>query len=151
MTIRRAALFGCLLASAVLSACDDCGTPSIAPTELSNGTVGEPYSEELRVPCRDGEWRVSGGELPPGLGLDSGGVFSGTPERRGTYVFTVGMVIDATDDQGGTDLSRGYTLVIDGPADVGGGGDGGGPGEGGGPGSGGESGDGQSAGGQGGG
>ena len=129
MTRQRAALLGCLLASAVLSACEDCGTPSIAPVELSKGTVGEPYSEELRVPCRDGEWRLSDGELPPGVEFDSEGVFSGTPERSGIYVFTVGMVIDASDDQGGTDLSRGYTLVIDGPAGVGG--EGGGPGEGG--------------------
>jgi hypothetical protein len=139
MTRQRAALLACLLAPAVLSACEDCGTPSIAPVELSNGTVGEPYSEELRVPCRDGEWRVSAGELPPGIELDSEGVFSGTPERRGTYVFTVGMVIDASDDQGGTDLSRGYTLVIGEPA----GGDGAGGEGGSGPGSGGQGGGGE--------
>jgi hypothetical protein len=146
MKRQRAALFGCLLASAVLSGCEDCGTPSIAPVELSKGTVGEPYSEELRVPCRDGEWRLSDGELPPGVELDSEGVFSGTPERSGIYVFTVGMVIDASDDQGGTDLSRGYALVIDeAPGGGGAGGEGGGPGEGG------QGGDGQGGGGQGGG
>jgi hypothetical protein len=73
-------------------------------------------------------------------------VFSGTPERSGIYVFTVGMVIDASDDQGGTDLSRGYALVIDeAPGGGGAGGEGGGPGEGG------QGGDGQGGGGQGGG
>jgi hypothetical protein len=58
---------------------------------LPGGTINVPYSTTLGA--SGGEppynWTVIGGNLPPGLGLSSDGVISGTPTAGGIYNFTV--------------------------------------------------------------
>jgi hypothetical protein len=95
--------------------CETCGAPTIEPKTLPDGTVGKSYRKELSVECRDGGWSLSSGELPPGIQFDDRGVLSGIPSLAGTYVFTVGMVIDESDENGGTEVNRGYSLVVLGP------------------------------------
>lgn len=62
---------------------------AVATTGLASGTVGKPYSFQLRtngdVP---GTWRMQGGTpVPLGLTLSSGGLLSGTPTTAGTTQF----------------------------------------------------------------
>ena len=116
---RKTALRGLstiILCLSVLGAgCEKCGEPDITPPTLPDGTVGESYRAELSIPCREGGWTLRSGELPPGLQFDDRGVFSGVPTLEGTYLFTVGVLIDESDEGGGNDVSRGYSLVILGP------------------------------------
>ena len=65
--------------------------PSITTSSLSDGKVGEAYSEALTA---DGTepitWSISGGALPDGLTLnETTGEISGTPTAAGTASFTV--------------------------------------------------------------
>ena len=64
---------------------------SITTTSLPGGTINVPYSSTLAA--SGGEppynWSVIGGSLPPGLGLSSDGVISGTPTAGGLYNVTV--------------------------------------------------------------
>ena len=66
-------------------------TLSITTTSLPGGTINVPYSSTLAA--TGGEppysWTVTGGSLPPGLGLSSNGTISGTPIAGGMYSFTV--------------------------------------------------------------
>jgi Putative Ig domain len=53
--------------------------------------VREPYSFQLRaeggiLPLK---WQVTGGDLPPGIGIDGDGVLSGTATKAGDFPFTV--------------------------------------------------------------
>jgi hypothetical protein len=53
---------------------------------------GAPYGVELTAGGGAGPpytWTVSGGALPPGMTLNQGGVFSGSPTSAGTFGFTV--------------------------------------------------------------
>ena len=115
MTIVRGLSIGMLCLSIFGAGCEKCGVPDITPKTLPDGTVGERYRKELSVPCRDGGWTLRSGELPPGIQFDDRGVFSGIPTLEGTYVFTVSMAIDESDENGGSDVSRGYSLVVVGP------------------------------------
>ncbi len=70
------------------------GTSVIAPTvttsSLSNGAVGNEYSETLTYTGDTATWSISSGSLPDGLTLNSStGEISGTPTTAGTYSFTV--------------------------------------------------------------
>jgi hypothetical protein len=64
---------------------------SITTTSLPGGSINVPYSNTLAA--TGGEppynWSVVGGSLPPGLGLSSAGVISGTPTAGGMYSVTV--------------------------------------------------------------
>ncbi len=64
---------------------------SVTTTSLPGGTINVPYSSTLAA--SGGEppyvWSVIGGSLPPGLGLSSAGVISGTPIAGGVYNVTV--------------------------------------------------------------
>ena len=65
--------------------------PSITTSSLSDGKVGEAYSQTLTAngttPIK---WRISGGALPDGLSLNKDtGKISGTPTADGTAKFTV--------------------------------------------------------------
>ncbi|MDR1741150.1 MAG: putative Ig domain-containing protein [Synergistaceae bacterium] len=95
-----ALVFLALLAQAVSAAATDV-PPAILTTSLPGGTVGEPYSAPLSA---DGTspmaWSVSSGSLPPGLGLNSDGLISGTPTEAGTFSFTVTAMNDAGSDEG---------------------------------------------------
>ncbi|MGB8771035.1 MAG: Ig domain-containing protein, partial [Candidatus Korobacteraceae bacterium] len=66
---------------------------SITTTSLPGGTISVPYSSTLMASGGEPPYSwtiVSGsGSLPPGLGLSSNGVISGTPTAVGMYNFTV--------------------------------------------------------------
>ena len=67
-------------------------TPAILSLRwFTNAVVGTKYSKQLEtVGTRPITWSVVGGELPPGLTLDtSSGVISGTASKSGRYVFIV--------------------------------------------------------------
>jgi len=55
-------------------------------------------------------WTTSSGTLPPGLGLSSSGVWSGTPTTAGTYSFTVQVT-----DSAGASASASFQLTINQP------------------------------------
>jgi hypothetical protein len=64
----------------------------ILTDSLPHGTVGVPYSAQLEATGGDGNyiWRISSGELPAGLVLDSlTGIISGTPTTADPVVTEV--------------------------------------------------------------
>ncbi len=70
-------------------------------TQLPSAVPNQPYSQTLTAaggtpPYR---WAVTGGALPPGLSLASGGVLSGTPSAAGNYTFQI-TVTDSTGASG---------------------------------------------------
>lgn len=76
--------------------------PSIGGTSpLPTGVQGLAYSQAFTasggaVPY---QWSLSGGDLPPGVGLNADGSLAGTPTGSGTYNFSVKV----TDIQGQSD------------------------------------------------
>jgi hypothetical protein len=76
---------------------------------LPGGLVGVPYSLALAsaggVPPTS--WSLVSGSLPPGIGLSSSGVLSGTPTTPATYNFTVG--VNDSDSQSAT---QSFSLAI---------------------------------------
>ncbi len=87
-------------------------TISVSPTTLPNATGGVAYSQTVTATGGAGGYvySLSAGALPPGIGLSSAGVVSGTPTAAGNYNFTV----TATDGNGFTG-SQAYTLAINAP------------------------------------
>jgi hypothetical protein len=58
--------------------------------DLGTVTAGQSYSNQLPACCAPSyAWSVVGGSLPPGLGLSTAGLLSGTPTTLGTYTFLV--------------------------------------------------------------
>jgi hypothetical protein len=82
---------------------------SITTASLSDGTVGEPYSQALTVAggMSPYTWSVIGGSLPSGLNLSPSGTISGTPNAVQVAQFTV----QVSDDDGETD-SKSLTLAV---------------------------------------
>jgi uncharacterized protein YjbI with pentapeptide repeats len=79
------------------------GSPAtlhIDTTSLPSGVQGTVYGATLVATggVYPRVWTLDSGTLPPGLGLDSGGVISGIPSAQGTYNFAV----KATDHSGTT-------------------------------------------------
>jgi uncharacterized repeat protein (TIGR03803 family) len=76
---------------------------------LPGGTVGDLYVQTITAAGGTGSFTFSmtGGTLPTGLTLSSGGVLSGTPTSAGTFSFTV----TATDSIGGKG-GQGFALLI---------------------------------------
>jgi uncharacterized protein (TIGR03437 family) len=66
-------------------------------TVLPSGAVGAAYSFQLGVSAGTPpyKWSITGGALPAGLSLSSGGVIGGTPATSETATFTI-EVIDST-------------------------------------------------------
>jgi hypothetical protein len=85
---------------------------AITTASLPDGEVGIGYLETLSASGGGGSYTftTSGGALPPGLSLNSGGVLSGTPTLAGSFSFTV----DATDGLGSS-TSQDYTITIHAP------------------------------------
>jgi YVTN family beta-propeller protein len=64
--------------------------PTISGTPPSPGTKGQPYNFSFTLGGSPSPTTaVSSGSLPPGLGLSSGGVISGSPTKVGSYTTTV--------------------------------------------------------------
>ena len=83
---------------------------AISTADLPEGQVGMAYEVTLQATggTEPYTWGITGGVLPPGLGLDDEtGVIFGTPIEAGTFNFTV----EVTDDEGLT-ASRLLTIII---------------------------------------
>jgi hypothetical protein len=95
----------CLLALTAAMAQVSINTPSPLPA----GASGSPYSQALSasggaIPY---QWTLSGGALPPGLGMNPDGSIGGTPTAAGTFTFTAKVV----DSQGGNTIKE-YSLTV---------------------------------------
>lgn len=112
----RGALLLLMTLAILLVGCSECEV-KIKTDALPSGTVGQQYDirlEESDDHC-DGEpeWRIIGGNLPPGLSLTNGGRLSGIPTTRGSFNFTVEVVAGDDDATSGTDsASKGFLLTI---------------------------------------
>ncbi len=78
----------------MLLACDeDCEFRAITSTKLSDATVDRTYNFQLTIDtsCEPEfrEFRIVGGNLPPGINLGTAGLLQGTPTLQGNYLFTV--------------------------------------------------------------
>jgi hypothetical protein len=64
---------------------------AISTASLLPGTHGLPYQQPLFAQNAVGTvtWSLAGGNLPPGIGLASSGMISGTATSNGSYSFTV--------------------------------------------------------------
>jgi len=82
---------------------------TIVTTSLPNGAVGVPYSQVLQAAggATPYTWTVSGGQLPPGLSLNTAGTLTGTPQVAGPFSFNV-QVTDSAQAQ----ASRAFSLQI---------------------------------------
>jgi len=110
--LRRIAL---PLAQALLVA-GCCNVNSILTESLPDGTVGQPYSAEMRDNCEgkgsldSTTWSLSGA-LPPGIRFSGEGRFSGTPSAAGAYPLTI-SVVSTGETVGNVRETRSYTLTI---------------------------------------
>ncbi|AEM49468.1 outer membrane autotransporter barrel domain protein [Stenotrophomonas maltophilia JV3] len=88
-------------------------TISLTPSTLPAATGGTAYSQTITASGGTGShtFSLSAGALPPGVGLTSGGILSGTPTTAGSYAFT----ITATDSLGFTG-SQAYSFTVNAPA-----------------------------------
>ncbi len=81
----------------------------VTTSPLPAGTVGQAYNGTLTSSGGTGPytWSVIAGGLPPGVGLSSGGVLSGTPANSGTSNFTARV-----SDSLGAQAQRVFDLTI---------------------------------------
>lgn len=91
---------------------------AITTGSLPAGVVGTAYSQTFAGTggLSPYTWTSTGGTLPPGLTLSSGGVLSGTPTTAGTFAFVVTMT-----DANGQPVSGSFSVAV---APLGGGGGG---------------------------
>jgi hypothetical protein len=85
---------------------------SISPSSLGLGaTRGVSYQQQFTTQGGTGTvmWSVDGGTLPPGWGLTSNGLLSGTATTDGTYTFAIKAVDSANPPQS---ARRQFTLLI---------------------------------------
>ena len=85
----------------------------ITTAVLPNGTVGAQYSQTLAATGGSGgyQWSRTGGSLPAGLSLSSGGAVTGSPTAAAVSSFTVRVT-----DSGGRTASKTLTITVDAPA-----------------------------------
>lgn len=84
--------------------------PQLTTASLADGTLGQPYLQQLSSVGGKGERRYqhTQGTLPPGLTLNGAtGALSGTPTTAGPFTFTL-TVFDENDQPG----PRSYTVTI---------------------------------------
>jgi uncharacterized protein (TIGR03437 family) len=76
--------------------------PVAVATTVPNAALGTPYSVTLSASggTPPYTWSLAGGSLPPGIGLASTGIISGTPTKIGSFSLTV----QAADSTGGSAL-----------------------------------------------
>lgn len=85
---------------------------AITTTYLPDGTTGKAYSRTLASSggTSGKSWRLTSGTFPPGLNLNStSGKISGTPNKIGTYTFTIQL----KDSQ--TSVQKEFTITINTP------------------------------------
>jgi Fe-S cluster biogenesis protein NfuA len=94
----------------------------ITTSSLPDGQVGQGYSQALNATGGLGTrtWTLTGGTIPPGLGLSGTGTIGGLPASPGTWAFTV-RVEDTTGQSDTRDLGitvrpREFELRVDGIA-----------------------------------
>lgn len=82
---------------------------TLAPATLAAVKRAAPFNVTLTASGGSGAYTYSlvSGALPPGVGLSSAGVLSGTPTTSGTYTFTVSV-----HDAGGFPGQQTYSLVV---------------------------------------
>lgn len=82
---------------------------SVAPSSLSEATVGSAYQRTLTASGGTAPyaWKVIGGSLPAGLSLTSSGLLGGTPTKVGSFAFSVEVT-----DSGGCGGQRNYRLEV---------------------------------------
>jgi arabinan endo-1,5-alpha-L-arabinosidase len=115
----------CTVAVSLLQSCGGGESPApvsssptpltVTATTLPGGTVSASYSATLTASGGTGagyEWTVSGGALPGGLTLASGGILAGTPTAAGSFNFTV-TVTDSSGNAATASLS--VVIAIAGP------------------------------------
>lgn len=86
---------------------------TLTPGSLANGQRAQAYSATLVAGGSVGPYTyaVTGGALPSGLTLTSGGILSGTPQASGAFNFTV-TATDSSSGAGPFSVVRGYGLNI---------------------------------------
>jgi hypothetical protein len=84
---------------------------TITTTSLPDAAQNSPYSVTLAASggTPPYKWSLASGTLPPGLGLSTGGVISGTPTTRGAFSFTVGVT------DGTRSATQALNLTVSGP------------------------------------
>jgi hypothetical protein len=84
---------------------------TVLPPTLPGGTVGVPYRQTITAEqafyAGAFTFSVTGGSLPPGLSLSTGGVLSGAPTAVGSFAFTV-----TARESGGATASQAYTVAV---------------------------------------
>lgn len=82
---------------------------AITTSTMPNATAGIVYSQTLAASggTMPYSWSVTGGILPPGLVLASGGVVNGTPAAAGAFNFTVAVA-----DANGARITRGLSITV---------------------------------------
>jgi hypothetical protein len=87
-----------------------CPAITLAPASLPNAQVNTPYGQTLTASPAGGNYTfaVTSGQLPPGLTLNSNGIFSGAATQTGTYNFGV-----TATGFGGCTGFRDYQLTVD--------------------------------------
>ena len=87
----------------------------LPPATLNGATVGSAFSQAITASGGTGPYAyaITGGALPAGVTLSSGGVLSGTPTSGGSFGFTITATDGTTPANGGPySVSRGYTLAV---------------------------------------
>ncbi len=87
----------------------------VATNDLHLGYIGQPYVGQMTATggTEPYTWSVSGGALPAGMSLSSGGALGGTPMAGGTFSVT----IQVTDNAGST-ANKPFSLqIFDQPTD----------------------------------
>ncbi len=106
----------CVALALFVVGCGECEV-NITTDSLPDGMVAQPYDFRLQESEDDcdgeSEWKIIGGNLPPGIGLTDGGRLSGTPTVDGAFNFTVEVTAGEDDTDSGTDsASKGFGLTI---------------------------------------
>lgn len=85
------------------------------PTSLAAATAGTAYTPTLSTSGGAAPYGYQViGNLPPGLSLSQGGVFSGAPTAAGTYSFSI-RVTDSSSGDGPMSRDTPYSLVVNAP------------------------------------
>jgi hypothetical protein len=110
--LKRVALAGTLVTTALSCAACGCQVQDIQPSTLPRARVGQAYAVTFSCSEASASWSLDDGVLPPGLTLSAGGSLSGTPSEAGTYGIRVGAATSCWID-GAQSLVCDYTLYVD--------------------------------------